>query len=221
MKPETTKNKKFLGIISSPSVNHITLFIGRKGSGKTYLLIEILLSDWKGVYDDIIIVPPTFKLQNTVWGKIDTGAGFTIYDNFDEKTLVEIYNNKLQNPTRKTLLILDDNGEDIKKIRQSVFNKLISNSRHMNMSMVVLLQKLTQAPTILRSNADTFAMFSACSIRERESLYNEIGTLDKKEFSKYFNHCTAQKHSVFVASVIEGQIKLFDNFKTELIINNE
>ena len=206
-----------MGIIDN--TNHITLLIGRKGSGKTYLLIEILLSDWKGVYDDIIIVSPTFKLQNSAWGKIDTGAGFTIYDNFDENTLAEIYNNKLQNSARKTLLILDDNGEDIKKIRQSIFNKLISNSRHMNMSMVVLLQKLTQAPTILRSNADTFAAFSACSIRERDALFKEIGILEKKEFAKYFNHCTEKQHCAFVASVIQGEIKLFDNFKSEIKIN--
>ena len=208
------KTKKFLGIIDN--TNHITLLIGRKGSGKTFLLIEILLSDWKGVYDDIIIVSPTFKLQNSAWGKIDTSSGFKIYDNFDEKTLVGIYNNALENPTRKKLLILDDNGEDIKKIRQNIFNKLVSNSRHMNLSMVVLLQKLTQAPCILRSNADTFACFSACSIRERDALFNEIGTLDKKEFAKHFNHCTAMPHCAFVASVQEGRIRFYDNFSTEI-----
>ena len=158
-----------MGIIDN--TNHITLFIGRKGSGKTFLLIEVLVSDWKSVYDDVIIVSPTFKLQNSAWGKIDTTSGFKIYYNFDETTLVEIYNDALENPTkRKKLLILDDNGQDIKKIRQGTFNKLISNSRHMNLSMVVLLQKLTQSPTILRSNADTFCMFSAFARFESETV---------------------------------------------------
>jgi hypothetical protein len=50
--------------------------------------------------------------------------------------------------------------------------------------MVVLLQKLTQAPTILRTNADTFAVFSATSTRETDALHAEIGVLDKKTFEK-------------------------------------
>ena len=99
-----------------------------------------------------------------------------------------------------------------------MFNKLISNSRHLNCSIIALLQKLSQAPTILRSNADVFIVFSACSIRERDALHSEIGTVDKKVFEKMFNECTSEQYSAFVASIIDGKIGFYKNFENEIKI---
>ena len=115
-------------------------------------------------------------------------------------------------------MILDDNGDDLRKVSPSIFNKLISNSRHLNCSIIALLQKLSQAPTILRSNADVFVVFSACSIRERDALHSEIGTVDKKTFEKMFNECTSEQYSAFVASIIDGKIGFYKNFENEIKI---
>ena len=141
--------------------------------------------------------------------------GVTVYNEFSTSTLEKIYNEKQKNPNKNTLLVLDDNADDLKKISASLFNKLISNSRHIHCSMVVLLQKLTQAPTILRTNADTFAVFSATSTRETDALHAEIGVLDKKTFQKLFRHSTEDRYSCFVASMIDGKIRFFKNFQTE------
>ena len=79
---------------------------------------------YRGVYDEIIIISPTFRLQNE-WKSI-SGEGITVHDAFSEEVLSGIYNEKQKNPRRNSLLILDDNGDDLKKINQSIFNKLIS-----------------------------------------------------------------------------------------------
>jgi hypothetical protein len=195
---------------------HITLFVGRKGSGKTQLLIKLLKDKdgYRGVYEQVIIVSPTFKLQ-PVWKQLSP-EGISIFESFSDAVLEKIY--KEQQSNVNTLLILDDNGDDLRKVSPSIFNKLISNSRHLNCSIIALLQKLSQAPTILRSNADVFIVFSACSVRERDALHSEIGAVDKKTFEKMFNECTSEQYSCFVASIINGQIRFHKNFKEEIKI---
>jgi hypothetical protein len=196
---------------------HITLFVGRKGSGKTELLIKLLKDKdgYRGQYEQIIIVSPTFKLQ-PVWKQLSP-EGITVYESFSDSVLEKIY--KEQQSNVNTLLILHDNGDDLRKVLPSIFNKLISNSRHLNCSIIALLQKLSQALTILRSNADVFIVFSACSVRERDALHSEIGTVDKKTFEKMFNECTSEQYSSFVASIIDGRIRFFKNFTHEIKLN--
>jgi hypothetical protein len=205
------QKEKYKGLINDRP--HVTLFCGRKGSGKTQLCLKILKDKdgWRNVYQEIIIVSPTFKLQ-PCWQTI-SGEGITIYENFSEEVLEKIYNE--QQPHVNSLLILDDNGEDLRRVNQKVFNKLVSNSRHLNISIVSLLQKISQSPTVLRSNCDTFAVFSACSQREQEILWSEIGILDKKTFQRMFTDSTSEQYSCFVASMIKGKLHFYKNFETE------
>ena len=114
----------------------ITLFVGRKGSGKTQLLIKLLKDrdGFRGQYEGIVIVSPTFKLQK-VWQQLSP-EGIKVYESFSDAVLEKIY--KDQQPGANTLLILDDNGDDLRKVSPSIFNKLISNSRHLNLSIIAL-----------------------------------------------------------------------------------
>ena len=192
---------------------HVTLFCGRKGSGKTNLLLKLLKDKYgfKNVYQEIIIISPTLKLQNA-WQTI-SGEGIKVFENFTEDVLNSIYENS--KPHINSLLILDDNGEDLKRVNQSVFNKLISNSRHLNCSIIALVQKLSQAPTILRTNTDVFAVFSACSTRETEILWAEIGVLEKKSFYQIFTDATKDQYSCFVCSMHKGKLHFYKDFKDE------
>ena len=202
---------KFLGLANEKP--HVTLFCGRKGSGKTSLLLKLLKDKegYRNVYQEIIIISPTFRLQSQ-WETI-SGEGIAVYEQFSEDILNKTYNG--QQPHINSLLILDDCGEDIKRVNQTVFNKLISNSRHLNCSIIALCQKMSQAPTILRSNTDVFAVFSACSIRETEILWAEIGILDKKRFHEIFTDATKDQYSCFVCSMEKGKLHFYKNFQTE------
>ena len=204
---------KYLGLINNRP--HITILAGKKGSGKTQLLVKLLRDKqgYRGVYDEVIIVSPTFHLQN-VWNTI-AKEGVTVYDEFSTGILEKIYNEKQSRTNIQTLLILDDNGDDLKRINQPIFQKLVSNSRHLNISICVLLQKITQAPTHLRSNADSYCVFSACSTREIDQLYAEIGILDKQRFLSIFRDAVQNQYSCFVGSMIDGRLRFYKNFEVE------
>lgn len=197
---------------------HITLLVGRKGSGKTHLLVRLLKEAWCGVYDEIIIVSGTFVSQfEKVWSQLSP-EGITVHETFDE-SFVEKFMAEQSVSTKNSLLILDDLGDDLRKISPSVINKLVSNSRHYKLSIIALHQKLTQAPTIIRGNADSIISFSACSFLEREALWKEISTVPRKEFQVLFNKATQKKHGFLVSTIDKGgALRLYhDDFKTLLV----
>ena len=113
-KPKRIRNgSMYRGLIVEKS--HITLLVGRKSSGKTQLLIKLLKDKdgYRGEYQEIVIVSPTFKLQ-PVWKQLSP-EGITVYESFSDAVLEKIYNQ--QQSSVNTLLILDDNGDhDLRKV---------------------------------------------------------------------------------------------------------
>ena len=116
------------------------------------------------------------------------------------------------------LLILDDLGEDVLRCKTAtpVFHKLIANSRHLNISIVWLAQKITQVPTYARANADCFISFASLATRERDALFNEVSMTDKKTFASMFADATMDQYGTFAATFKDGQLKFYKNLETEI-----
>ena len=127
---------------------------------------------------------------------------------------MDIYTERTENyKESRTLLVLDDLGQELRHdIDMRVLNLLVSNSRHLHISIVHLCQKLTQSPTIFRANADVIVMFSAASMIEREALYREVSVCDKKTFFGLLNKATANTDHGFLCSCIgtDGQLRLYN-----------
>ena len=120
-------------------------------------------------------------------------------------------------------MVLDDLGEELKKIEPRLINLLVSNSRHYRLSIISLHQKLTQCPTVIRGQVDSICMFGACSYLERECLYKEVSVVERKLFMKMFTEVTEQPHAFLVCTMSrEGKLKFFhSDFKTEVVIENK
>lgn len=116
------------------------------------------------------------------------------------------------------LLILDDCGNDIvqEKTAKDIFHKMIANSRHLNISIVWLCQKITQAPTYARANTDCFISFASLATRERDALYNEVSMTDKKSFQAMFSDATGDQYSTFAATFKNGSLHYYKNLTVEL-----
>jgi hypothetical protein len=142
---------------------HITIIAGKKHSGKSYLCCKLLLTSWRFQYDRIIFVSPTFRSQyDSLWHKLSP-EGIQVHEFIDEsviQNLMDKLSNDKKRPRPATLLVLDDLGEEFRKFCPRVVNMLVSNSRHFNLSVVCLHQRLTQSPPIVRANADCIIAFS-------------------------------------------------------------
>ena len=123
-----------------------------------------------------------------------------------------------QNRKPRVLLILDDLGEDVLRCKSAtpVFHKLIANSRHLNISIVWLCQKITQSPTYARANSDVFISFASLSTRERDALFNEVSMTDKKSFAAMFADATMDQYSTFAATFKDGQLRFYKKLEIEI-----
>lgn len=172
--------------------------------------MDLLKNEWAQRYDRLVIFSPTIAHQ-TVWEGIDLS---------DVETFSSVTNAHLQGicaereanyATTSLLVVFDDMGEDLRHVDQSLLNKAVSNSRHLKLSMVFLNQKLTQSPTVVRTNADTFLIFSSSSFCELDALWREVSCVDRKQFSALMRQATSDDYGCLVCSTSkEGRLCFYN-----------
>ena len=195
---------------------HVTIIAGKKGSGKSRLCCDLLLTTWRFCYKEIVFVSPTFRAQHdTLWSRLSPD-GITVYETLSDSFVEDLLQRVSTRKDIPTLLILDDVGEEFRKVNARVVNLLVCNSRHYNLSIVCLHQRLTQSPTIVRANADVVIAFAACSYTEIECLWRMVATVPRKQFQAMFASCTQAPHS-FMVSIVDkgGRLRFYQSdFKT-------
>lgn len=220
-KPPKKQNKTDLpGIINDRS--HRTLIAGRAGSGKTQLVLRLLKTVWKGCYSKIYIVSPTFVAQfEHVWSQLDS-EGIEGHLQIDDSLIGLLHTKCIEHTKAKqdTLILIDDCGEDLRRINPQAFNLFVSNSRHCRASIVHLVQKITQSPTCFRSNCDTIIAFGATSFIDREALWRELSTVDRKTFFQMFSKATNDRYAYMSCTISrQGKLEFYNaDFKTLVTI---
>ena len=198
----------------------LAIFAGKKNSGKTHLAGKLLFSSWKNLFEEIIFISPTFHLQykkqNSPWSKISS-EGVPVYKECTTE-LIETFL-KMGLDTKKRLIIFDDNGSNLRKtslVSEQSLNMLVSNSRHLNISLLFLSQRLSQNLPIIRSQCDLWCIFGTSSYAEKNILYQQVSIMPRKEFEKIFSECTKDPFSfICVTTGHGGQIKYYhSDFKT-------
>lgn len=199
---------------------HVTLIIARKGSGKSSLLLDLLLNP-RGYcykYDRIIFISPTFEAQyrnKGLWSALNP-KGIRVVTLLNDEILQEIISEQEALVEENVLVIFDDNSEKLRHLDPDLVGTFISNSRHLRISAVFLLQKLTQCPTVVRASTDVFISFSACSEVELSSLFREVSVFEKKQFLKLFREITKTPFAFLTISVIGGKITFYDKFDKQI-----
>ena len=219
------------------------LVVGKSAySGKTNLTGNILMrpfdqedesgsqfykNDFEG-YNIYVVSPST--LVDHKWRSIIKGKDIpesNIYNRYDEEELERLYD-KLENDyyeelgegeiPKPKLVIFDDvsfNG-DFKSKVNGIMSKFFCNGRHFNISLIVLSQKLSDLSTVMRENMTGLCMF-ACSNKQAELLYNDVGTTDKKTFMNMLKKATHAKHSFMVVNYSNEPEERFLNQNFQLI----
>ena len=210
--------ERYPGILTTPS---ITILNAKKGSGKSTALVNLLCDKrgWKGLYDKIHIFSPTFRTQYEILWKRISSDGVTVHENLSDEALNHIYDSQYANPSIKVLIISDDCDEQWgKSIDQQLVNKIMTNSRHLNLSLVFLSQRLMMLPPSVRSQLDCLCVWDASSYTELDTIHKEFSTLPKKQFMEIFQQVTSQSYHFLCIVVQKGKIKMYDSMIREIII---
>jgi energy-coupling factor transporter ATP-binding protein EcfA2 len=212
--------------------NHnVWLIIGRKGSGKSTLVLNMMRKKelFRRHFNNIFLVSPS-AIRDPKFEKLcdELKGENKCYEDCNADNLIEIrekieqFNdnfladekNKKKKKKPHSLLILDDCISDLNKNSEikNVINKMVMNSRHLKMSIWIISQKFKMISTSIRANADMLSFFNNTSEVERKAL-EEFGIS-----TKYLDQL--EKPSDFLHVVLRGIPKYFINLKPALSLED-
>lgn len=195
---------------------------GAKGMGKTSLLLNLLSTPKKegGLmkeFDKIIMVSSTgrndSKLDELI-GELDESGSF--YDEFDneiQKQIMEQIDNFNARWKKKRkphiLVIYDDIIHTLPTNRKKgqAFNKFMTCNRHMNASIVILTQRLSELSPLIRSQADIICYFKSHNKKENEIFCDTYGVLPE-----LLNFCCEDNHTFMTVSFMGKKPKYYKKF---------
>ncbi len=198
---KTTKPHKWL---ISPDEPFLLSVVGRKNSGKSQLVSRYLRDPeaFKSRFDKIIFISPTFTLQAT-WSGLK--GNIHVYPEISTELLDHIISEQSNNRDVRTLVVIDDIGDALRKtIDTTTANRFVSNSRHINVSIICLVQCLMYLPPPFRSQTDMWVFFGSCSRKEVDKLWADVAVCKREVFDVMFHQATKEPFSWLSILVRKG-----------------
>jgi GTPase SAR1 family protein len=197
-------------------------FVGRKGSGKTSLIVNLLNSSvFKKRYNNIVMFSPSKRDEKLKQLIDELDADGKYYEKLTNQSLTDVmdnlneYNDEFKEKhgkkkIPKNLIIIDDCLADLplSSQKQSAFNKLMVNHRHHHTSVILSTQKFKSLNNIARNNLDGLISFRTANEGEVDAMTEEYG-IDKE---LYLN-ATEEPHSFLYTHFFDSNKKTyFKNF---------
>lgn len=182
-----------------------------------------MIKSWREQFYKIYIICPTFAEDDT-WSYFDEyikDGKVEVFSEVNENKLKKIWNfckkQKIEHKNRHFMIYFDDcTGQPAfkKNAETGVMNQLFSKGRHANITIIIVVQKFTQASTIMRTNADAFLTFMTLSDSEKDYMYKEFGFGGKKKFIELLDDATSEPYDHFYCNRQgAGAPDYYHNFK--------
>lgn len=197
---------------------YIWCIIGKRGSGKSTIILSMLENHLKQYYDNIYMISTTAdkdKKFKKLIEELDEEDKF--YKTLNNEVIEDIMNKLEENiddNERRNLLILDDvihlipNSTD----KDSLFNRLIVGSRHYKVDIWITSQKLNKLNTLIRNNLDMISLFPTHNKHELDCYTSELN-VNKKEFEEMLKFVEdSNDHSFLHITFIGNKARFFKNF---------
>lgn len=197
-----------------PNTNFYMCFVGPPRSGKTSTAISLLSqknnnkkktkSIYRGVFDNIIVVAPKTSLSSlktNIFDDLDEEKVF--HDlNIDTMDQIDALISNYRQEDEQTLLYIDDMASALKDITLlKYFNKLISNRRHLKLSIMLITQFLKSIPLSNRRLISHVFLWKCNNKKEYANIYEELIPIDKEDFFKISKYVYDKKHNFLFMDV--------------------
>ena len=162
------------------------LIVGMTACGKTHYLLKMLEENFKGHFDYVFFVCPTFLENKTYleWKPLGDKDVFAIPCDHDD---VELYLENIVKFAKGTnsLIVLDDcaSSQTVKN-RTSELVKLAFHGRHIGLSTIVITQQLTSIAKPYRMNVSKVVFFYTARKDDRKDIFENYLCVDHNEEKK-------------------------------------
>ena len=158
--------------VQSIKPHRILLLLGKRGSGKTKLLID-LLANMRDRFDFALAMCPTVECCDLLKQHMPACCVYERYVQSKVDALVKMASEcAASNKPRSFLLILDDVLYDKGICRTQSFRYLFYNGRHAKVCVALCCQYAIDLPPELRAQIDVIFTMKENTIQNRLKLYN-------------------------------------------------
>ena len=224
-----------------PSLPLRACLYGPGGSGKTHLLVNLVLDVYRGCFERVYIFSPSVNLDH-VWEPakryveaelgVDPRKEPFAFDHYDPAALAEIVRRQTEladlmkrrgRHVYGVLVIIDDFADNPKFCRnEQLVHQLFVRGRHSFISTVVSSQKVVAVAPIVRVNATALFVFRLRCYQDLETFLDEAAALveSKKELLAIYRVATAQPHSFLYVDLTapDPQHMFYLKFEARIVI---
>lgn len=193
-------------------------------SGKSNVTANIMVDGRlypKGYFDRVMLISPTCRFDQTLSSLIEKYEDLTVIDDPEllsnlDVVLDDIVKEQKDNPTVRTLLVLDDClGFIDGKTRSGGLNTLCTRYRHYGLSVAVLSQSFRRLPSTIRKCASNILIFRVHSGKERQAIEEDVGELFGEEFMQLHAKCMEKPYGFMNVNL--NQMRIYDQFDDDPI----
>ena len=184
----------------------IILAVGKRGSGKSRLL-EDLLYNLRDRFDYVLGMCPTMESSVMLRRCMPHAC---VYNRFSPAKLELLVQTACElaskNKKRHFLIVLDDVLYDRNVLKSKAFRQLFFNSRHFFCSVCILCQYLVDMPPDLRSNVDYIFSMKETVLANRMKLYKMFFGVFASfaDFEACFERCTQNYECICLDNTLQS-----------------
>lgn len=191
-----------------PNASFFLTIIGKPGSGKTNLLVNMLTNKniYKRVFDKVLLVMPKNSiksLKNNIFEDLPESQQFNelspdVFETIKQfrEEFDEVEEDAKKKPRSKNmLLILDDVTAQLKeKENQKLLIELSTNRRHLKLSIILISQYLRAIPRCVRSQTTNLVYFKPANELDNNIVRDEYINLPKETFNNLMRFVFQNQH---------------------------
>jgi len=198
------------------SQNFFKLIIGRPGSGKTNLILNLLCKrhkNYNGKFDKVFIWSPSLgTMKNSPFASIPDDQ---MYDELTVENLEGVLD-IVRDSSEKCLFLWDDCVNDIRKSPelQRLINKIVMNRRHLagaggSVAVIMTSQVYNKIQASIRKTASHVYLFHTRNKAEINTIFDELILISKKEFYNILNFVFKKRHDFLYVDINAPLNKMF------------
>ena len=186
------------------------MIVGRTKSGKTQYLLSQLRGPFRGKFDYIVLICPTFVKNKTYDGFVDHDPHIFVIACRHHEIEYWLALASFFFEDTNVLIILDDCATSkAVKGRRSQLVDLGFSGRHDGISLWVLTQHFTSIELAFRDNVDVHVLFYTRSAKTTKTIFEECaGELTQEESKELMKRIKEHKFSHLVFSPDEIEFKM-------------
>ena len=177
------------------------LIVGPTNSGKTQFLVNQLCGPFKGKFDYIVLICPTFAFNKTLYrfGERDPRLYVIICEQHQVEILLKLASFAFEG--ENTLIVLDDCAAS-KDVKGRTGELVKFSARHAGISVWVLTQQLSSIAKPFRENVAAIVLFYTPSAKTTKAIFEEYaGELSHDELKQMISRLKERKFAHLIFSL--------------------